>query len=38
LLPLDDNERVAFARFTRPELRDWNGIKAGESRPTEALT
>ncbi len=38
LLPLDDNERVAFARFTRPELRNWNGIKVGELRPTEALT
>ncbi len=36
-LPLDDSTRAAFARFIRPELRNWNGIRVGEMRPTAAL-
>src|SRR5579859_2679516 len=37
LLPLDDNERAALARFVRPILRNWNGIEVGELRVTAAL-
>jgi L-asparaginase II len=36
-LPLDDAERAALARFTRPTLRNWNGIEVGALRVTEAL-
>lgn len=36
-LPLDDAERAALARFTRPTLRNWNGIEVGALRVTDAL-
>ncbi len=36
-LPLDDGERAALARFTRPTLRNWNGTEVGTLRVTEAL-
>jgi L-asparaginase II len=36
-MPLDDAERAALARFTRPTLRNWNGFEVGALRVTEAL-
>jgi L-asparaginase II len=36
-LPLDDAERAALVRFTRPTLRNWNGIEVGALRVTEAV-
>jgi L-asparaginase II len=38
LLPLDDTERAALARFMRPTLRNWNGIEVGALRVTETVT
>jgi L-asparaginase II len=36
-LVLDDTDRAALARFTRPILRNWNGIEVGALRVTQAL-
>lgn len=36
-LPLQDQERAALARFTRPTLRNWNGIEVGSLRVTDAI-
>ena len=36
-LPLDDQERAALVHFTRPTLRNWNGIEVGVLRVTDAL-
>jgi L-asparaginase II len=38
VLPLDGAERAALTRFTRPTLRNWNGIEVGALRVTEALS
>ena len=32
LLTLDDQQRIALARFVQPKLRNWNGIEVGELR------
>jgi L-asparaginase II len=37
LLPLEDSERAALARFVRPALRNWNSIEVGALRVTDAL-
>jgi L-asparaginase II len=37
LLALSDRERASLNRFTRPTLRNWNGIEVGELRSSEAL-
>jgi L-asparaginase II len=37
LLPHDDTERAALARFVRPALRNWNSIEVGALRVTDAL-
>lgn len=36
-LPLDDAERAALMRFSRPTLRNWNGFEVGALRVTEAI-
>jgi L-asparaginase II len=36
-LPLVDQEGAALARFARPTLRNWNDMKVGEVRVTEAI-
>jgi L-asparaginase II len=37
LLPLEEAERAALMRFTRPTLRNWNDIEVGALRVTEAI-
>jgi L-asparaginase II len=37
LLPLDDRESAALARFVRPTLRNWNDIEVGEVHVTDAI-
>jgi L-asparaginase II len=37
LLPLSDQERETLARFSRPVLRNWNGIEVGALRVTDAI-
>jgi L-asparaginase II len=37
LLPIEDSERAALARFAQPTLRNWNGIEVGSLRVTQAL-
>jgi L-asparaginase II len=37
LLPLDDRESAALARFARPTLRNWNDIEVGEVHVTDAI-
>lgn len=36
-LPLESGERAALKRFTRPILRNWNGLEVGALRVTEVL-
>jgi len=36
-LPLADQERTALTRFTRPTLRNWNGIEVGSLRVTDVI-
>jgi L-asparaginase II len=36
-LPLADHEGAALTRFTRPILRNWNGMEIGSLRVTQAI-
>ena len=36
-LPLAEGEYAALAPFLRPTLRNWNGIKVGSVRVTDAI-
>ena len=37
LLPLEDQEQAAVARFSGPTLRNWNGVEVGSLRVTDVI-